>query len=1278
MITEPSFIEWLDPTSAPSRILWLHGTAACGKSVLCSFVIDYLVRLEYRCQYFFVRFEDDSKRSPAAILRALAFQIAAVIPEYLEELRKIDIAAIDPRSADYRTVWQWLFQKTLLKLHIKGPLFWVIDGLDEAIHADAFIRLLADLQSSSLPIRIVLVSRKLQTLTTAIHRLEKHVFVKSLQIEGNRDDIESYIAAEMYVNDNDLEYRRYVTSKILERAQGNFLWVRLAVEKINHCHTTDDVDTALHDLPPGMEALYSRMLDSLQKRDSSREKALAISILSWIVYSTRPLSIDELNDALGHGLLDIRKTIAELCEGLVTVDAVGQVAMIHETAREYLMQDHSAETSLLDPKMTHNMLYQRCIKCLTEPSLRGQISRNKSPPLLRYAATSWSSHLNRGSMTDSENLSILQSFLTASHVLTWINTLARHRHLGSIIAASRHLSRVASKLQKSQADRNMTMIENKVMNSTSSWATDLVQVVGKFGRNLIDDPDTIYRMIPPFCPDGSSIYQLFGSKEKWTLQVSDRSSPTWDDCLARLSLDSESVTSSIQTAGGRIIILANKRKSGLIYIFNASTFDPERRMLHPERVFKIHVDKTGKRLISYGFSTARIWDMSTGECVQILKNPNGRPRPQSFHFSHGEDILLSCSEDRFIRSCSLSHFGVEHDLCHWDALVKINETTINQASTNAPICSSFSPDGRMIAFGYRRRPVIVWELLPEAPDLVRQCEFSIDVDGNPSSHAFSSEVVHLEWHPFGETIFGLQREGSIFKWEPLYADEPSSMVAAGAHFMTISPEGSLLATGDTYGTIKVYASGDFSLIYQLSSSDPVLQLCFSTDSRRLYDIRGSYANVWEPSILVRLAENSDPLGFSSDSVSETNSLAKVSLIEHHSSRTECLTAISGQPNGDLYICGTEDGSAFLGQVGRGRILELEQAAGFMSTEQLAWSNDGRLVALANLSGRISVSKIALANEPSKSSEMSNWEAEKVLQITLPQHGGRVEQLLFHPGGRQLFASTARTLYTIDLQTERLFNIDLMPGTPTMKWCCHPRRHDFLVGFGNRNACIISWKDLQELQSLAYSPPRLCRTATVSSDQVSFYGRWSFNADDELLGRLLVHPFKDSNDILLEVLSKGDESSARVESQYLLFSWSDVDAHFSESEERQGELPCTVLFKKGSHNIRQPLGLLSRRRLVFLDIDRWVCTTFLSPRTSSLENTTSGSSAPQQRQGDATFGRQGAVEVDNTPTQVERYYFLPGDWVAQHESHLCSVMLNGTFLCPRNGEVATVSCAKLTK
>lgn len=198
----------------------------------------------------------------------------------------------------------------------------------------------------------------------------------------------------------------------------------------------------------------------------------------------------------------------------------------------------------------------------------------------------------------------------------------------------------------------------------------------------------------------------------------------------------------------------------------------------------------------------------------------------------------------------------------------------------------------------------------------------------------------------GEAL-GLYLEGTLFKWHPY--EDGSKELRTGANKLVVSRDGSLCATGDANGTIKISGTADFTMLYQLSSQDPVLHLSFSTDYRRLYDVRGTYGDVLEPDSLVRLADSSELTNHSSDAASDTESLARASLRpEHWFDKIDTVTALAAQPVGPLYCYGSEEGIAVLCEVGRGKIEELERSKSYMSIEQVSWSEDGRFVAIADL------------------------------------------------------------------------------------------------------------------------------------------------------------------------------------------------------------------------------------------------------------------------------------------------------------------------------------------
>jgi WD40 repeat protein len=1223
--------------------LWIHGNAASGKSTLSSFVIDHLFKLGLPCHYFFMRFVDPKKRALGMMLRSLACQLANSTPAYADKLRQLEAAATDLKTANYRDIWQWLYKQSFFQLDINAPLYWVVDGADEADSPGSVIRLLSELHQTTIPLRVLIVSRKTHEISSAFQKLGKQIHMETVRTEGNLEDFRSYIDQEMDVAGENV-YREEVIAQLLDRARGNFLWLHLAVQKINKCHMKADVEKALKDLPPGMEALYNRMALSMQSESTTSDRILGQNILGWVTCAQRLLSIEEISDALGNdGVLEIHRTIGDLCGGFVIVDHEGRVALIHETAREYLIRGPGRDgPSVIDSRSTNDALLKRCITRLTDPTLRSQVNRNQPPALLDYAKSAWFIHLSLASYTNPDILDTVVKFLRGPHVLTWINIAARRKELRVLVAASRYLTNVVHKLRRMTDDEYLT--HRQAIQVLEGWATDLVKVVGKFGITLRQHPDSIYKLIPPFCPEDSIIYQQFGFKESRALNVSGFTRNTWDDCLARLSLDQGVVASTILAAGSRIAVLTNIRKTSQIIIYNSATFEEQRRITHSERVLTIQVNRLGDLLVSYGYATTKVWDTATGDCIKTIANPAKRPRPHTLLFTNENNAILVGNEDRCIRTCSLND-----DSAEWEIKSHIDEQSLGDTAVNFPMCSALSPDGTMIAFGYRAHPVSAWQLDP--PMMLGQCNITLDATDMTIQDNTWGEVFRLTWHPFSGEVFGLTQVGLLFKWDP-YEEAPRATVQTGADNLTISRDGSLIATGDAVGTMKIYATVDLSLLYQLSSQDPILYLSFSTDSRQLYDIRGVYGNVWEPNTLVRLADSSEYADHSSDALSETESLAKPSLyIEHHFGRVDSVIALSGQSVAPLYCYGTEDGVAILCEVGRGKVCELERLTSYMSIEQVAWSEDGRLVALTDLSGRLAIKRVAKASD-----NRDTWTVKHEFDFVIPSNKGHISQVIFHPAGNNLFVATSTTLFSINIDSRVLTEATLPAIISKVKWICHPTVVDYILGFGNTQLRVFSWVNLREVDIHTYFPPRLGTPPRVLAPSTAHEFRGSFQRDSETLGRLISNV--DSSHVLLEV--SHSTTSGQIEIDYLVFDIANMQLGSSSDGRDDGnkDLPYTLLPQDIASRIREPLAFSSRRRLIFLDVERWICTWRL-PASIPVR--------PQVARGS---------ELSNVG--IEQFYFLPGDWATADEAHLCTVMPDGTLLCPRNGDVATVQCAKLRK
>ncbi|KAI0112614.1 hypothetical protein F4776DRAFT_667191 [Hypoxylon sp. NC0597] len=921
VLQDESFVEWLHTPDTMSSLLWLAGKAATGKSVLSSFIINNLVERGFRCQYFFIRFGDQKKQSLSLLLRSIAYQVAQTIPSFLEELLGLIDEAIDCETVSARTIWERIFKSILFSMEDGKPLYWIIDGLDEAHDPRATMRLLSDISYSSIPLRILLVSRESSDIGSAFQKVPSSLNPRMIRIEGHLEDLQCYVRQELSMPGSS-EFKEDIVRRVVEGSRNNFLWVRLVVDKLNLCHRLSDVEVLLQELPIGMEALYDRMASSIVQNRSPMDKELALRILQCVTCSLRELAVIELSEALDEDMsdfLDLGRSIVDLCGGFMVIDNDGNVTMIHHTAREYLLTGNNHPFHI-DPSDAHERMFLSCIKCLTTIGLRAKVNRNQKPEFVDYASSWWSSHLVLTSPDRAEISEVLEKFLSNHWVLTWIHILAANNQQRILIQTSKNLSAYCLERQRHDAASNKNG-GHSMIDLLESWSTDFVKLVGKFGTILRRNPESIYKFIPPFCPQNSSIYRLFGKAEAKDIVVSGIPTENWDDLLARLSLRRYSAKSSVKAFGSLICLLVNP---GNVLIYDPSTFEEAKSspIIHGEWVQRMELNSTTTILATYGYRKTKIWEISTGNCRISVDNVGSGIQCLSILSTMKGNTLLIGNEDGRIWSLDLDQQSPA-----WQLMAKLEEPGLEGCSPNSSYMT-LNGDGTLAAIAYKGLPLSAWELA--GPVHIGHCRRARE-DVAPG------EVIDAVWHPHSPEVLGLFIEGTLFKWHP-YEGETVE-ITTRASKLAISRDGNLLAAAGARGMVNVYATSDLALLYQFISQDMLHDLTFSPDGRRLYDIGSTYANVWEPDVLMKFAEKA---GGSVESGSETASFPQsFSKYSNSLQKIDTVTVLATSPAGRLYSYGTETGTVYLVDTHKGKLVDMYKPKGSLSIEKMSWSNDGR-------------------------------------------------------------------------------------------------------------------------------------------------------------------------------------------------------------------------------------------------------------------------------------------------------------------------------------------------
>lgn len=337
-----SFQDWVGfPTSL--RFFWLDGEPATGKSTIAGHVIRFIEETNGDCAFFFFKHGDSAMSSIATLLLSLAWQMARMNLHVRQELLAMAEQGHYVDKADEGSIWRNIFVSRILRLEWRQPCYWIIDALDECLNYQALFPLLSKVGKQQ-PLRVFITSRPILAIDRLFTQDKLERIAETISIRESLEDIQLYLQANAkFLPAEDEDERDRLLSRILNRSNGNFLWTCLVLQELTDTVSIQQAYEVLDSVPNGMDELYSRILKALM--NNSRNRDIAKAILKWTVCSSRPLTIEELKEAL---MLDIKVTLPrlELTLGSVTgnliyVDNDNKAQLAHQTVRSFLTRDHS-------------------------------------------------------------------------------------------------------------------------------------------------------------------------------------------------------------------------------------------------------------------------------------------------------------------------------------------------------------------------------------------------------------------------------------------------------------------------------------------------------------------------------------------------------------------------------------------------------------------------------------------------------------------------------------------------------------------------------------------------------------------------------------------------------------------------------------------------------------------------------------------------------------------------------------------------------------------------
>ncbi|RYP64493.1 hypothetical protein DL771_008737 [Monosporascus sp. 5C6A] len=232
--------------------------------------------------------------------------------------------------------------------------FFILDGLDECrpderkTMLDFFVQLLQATVPSS-TYRVFISSRE------DFYRSQRILSCVGLPIHDTdlKSDITNYVVktvdhrrekGQLNVRDENLVCE--IKDKLINGAEGMFLWVKFQIDALCEGTSDDNIKTILSKLPKGLDETYGRCLEKIV---SGQSPLYAFNALRWVSHARRPLLVEELEEAITISPIDGRPDASKrpntstvnICANLVVIDesdGTGSVRLAHHTVKEFLEQ----------------------------------------------------------------------------------------------------------------------------------------------------------------------------------------------------------------------------------------------------------------------------------------------------------------------------------------------------------------------------------------------------------------------------------------------------------------------------------------------------------------------------------------------------------------------------------------------------------------------------------------------------------------------------------------------------------------------------------------------------------------------------------------------------------------------------------------------------------------------------------------------------------------------------------------------------------------------------
>ncbi|KAJ5880931.1 uncharacterized protein N7473_011984 [Penicillium subrubescens] len=930
ILDNQQFKHWQDNRS--SRLLWIKGDPGKGKTMLLCGVIDELTRLigyNANIAFFFCQATDVRINNTTAVLRGLIYSLVEKQPSLLFHVQSRynqagkalfeDINALSALSKIF---------KDILKDPTLQNTYFVIDALDECTTDLPFLLDLVVQESSAYShVKWIVSSRNWPDIEERLDTATQRTLI-SLELNESSvsDAIRKFIRHKVQqlteVKKYTDEIRDTVHRHLSSNSQGTFLKLKA--------------------FPPGLNALYSRMIDQVRKSDDAELCKRILAVMS-IVY--QPITLDELTalvklpDDLPNDYEAFLQIIS-ICGSFLTVRE-NVIVFVHQSAKEFLLEKVRIEVFPRGKEAEHLQIFSRSLQIMFKTLRRNifdipfvgistdEFTQPSPNPLAtaKYACRYWIDHLQDGWCGKDKDHSLddggyVDRFLQQNY-LHWLESLGI---LGSV----------------PQGITAMLKLEGLLQNNENSEALlyraqDASQFIRYYREAIENSPLQVYSSGLIFSPTKSTTRTCYqNEKPDWILN-SPGVDTNWSTCLHTFEGHGLQVNSITWSKDGSR--LASASLDNTVKIWDSVTGQCASTLKgHSGSVNSVCWSQDGSRLVSSSHDkTVRIWDPATGQCVSVFEGHS--EQVNSAVWSRDGSLLASASWDNTVRiwdpvngNCvfnfrghtapvysiywqnygrNLASLSIDKEVRIWDTDTGECLFTIEGGDGEGdgyPVMSiAWLPNESRLALVSVKMRVGIWDLA------TGKCILTLE--------GHKSWIKSMAWSQDGSQLASASHDKTVRIWDPTTGQCKFTLEGhtQQVNLLAWSQDGSRLASASWDNTVKIWDPLNGKVMSTLEGhSAPISSICWPQDGRRLASSSfDKTIRIWNP---------------------DTGHLAYV--FERH--RDEVISIVWSQ-DGSRLASASFDRTVRIWDPATGQcILTIRGHSG--PVYSIAWSQDGRLLA----------------------------------------------------------------------------------------------------------------------------------------------------------------------------------------------------------------------------------------------------------------------------------------------------------------------------------------------